>query len=46
MLTYNDKLDIRDLYDRGYAVEEIAETLDLDECEVLDYVDGTEVFSL
>ena len=42
MLTYNDKLAIRDFYDRGYAVEEIAEILDLDECEVLDYVDDIE----
>ena len=42
MLTTDQKQQVRDLYDYGFAVEEIAEHLGLDETDVLDYVDAIE----
>lgn len=40
MLTNENKTAISGMYYDGYSVEEIAEFLELDEIEVLDFVDA------
>lgn len=42
MLTSENRIAIRGMYYDGYPVEEIAEFLELDEVEVLDFVDKLE----
>ena len=42
MLTSENRTAIRGMYYDGYPVEEIAEFLELDEVEVLDFVDELE----
>ena len=42
MLTSENRTAIRGMYNDGYPVEEIAEFLELDEVEVLDFVDELE----
>lgn len=42
MLTAENRTAIRGMYNDGYPVEEIAEFLELDEVEVLDFVDELE----
>ena len=42
MLTSENRTAIRGMYNDGYPVEEIAEFLELDEVEVLDFVDKLE----
>ena len=42
MLTTDEKEAIRSFYNGGWNVEQIAEYLDLDEVQVLDYVDYLE----
>ena len=36
-MTKENKQEIKELYNQGMNPEEIAEELDLDECEVMDY---------
>lgn len=42
MLTSENRIAISGMYYDGYPVEEIAEFLELDEVEVLDFVDKLE----